>query len=78
MPYVLWVSIYVCIEEKEEEMSYTTKDHPWSSVHRRVRSIQCTRKWRLRAGLVFTFDCLILGIAVLKDDDLEYFLYHVV
>jgi hypothetical protein len=32
MQYVLWVSIYVCIKEGEEkeEMSYTTKDHPWS------------------------------------------------
>jgi hypothetical protein len=45
-----------------------------------VGSIQCTRKWCLCAGLGFTFDCLVLGnaICILKDDDLEYRLYHVV
>jgi hypothetical protein len=40
MQSVLWVSIYVCVEEKEEEMSYNAKDPPWSSVHRRVRRIR--------------------------------------
>jgi hypothetical protein len=64
MQSVLWVSIYVCIEEeKEEEMSSTAKDPPWSWT--RSQHIN-TMHPKMTLVLGFTFDCLVLGIANLK------------
>ena len=64
MQSVLCVSIYVCIEEeKEEEMSSTAKDPPWSWTRSQLIN---TMHPKMTLVLGFTFDCLVLGIANLK------------
>ena len=74
MQSVLWVSIYVCIEEeKEEEMSSTAKDPPWSWTRsQHINASENDACARIYVWLFSAWNCQF------KDDDLEYCLYHVV